>query len=89
VAQGQNRGELIVTWRMPIRPDVVATVIWEGSGTTRARAIVTYGSRPGVPAATLRGLPAGRRVCVAATHIVSVADRVANVVSTPVCAVPR
>jgi len=89
VGQGQAAGELIVTWRMPIRPDVVATVISESSGTSRARAIVTYSSRSGEPAATLRGLRPGRRVCVSATHVVSVADRVVNVVSTPVCAVPR
>jgi hypothetical protein len=89
VAQGENGGELIVTWRMPIRPDVVATVISESSGTTRAAAIVAYSNRPGLPAATLHGLRPGRRVCVSATHVVSVADRVVNVVSAPVCAVPR
>jgi hypothetical protein len=90
VVRGQTRGELIVTWRMPIRPDVVATVISEGSGTTRARAIVTYrGSRPGTPSAVLDGLSPSRRVCVSATHVVSVGDKVASVVSGPVCAVPR
>ena len=90
VTQGQNRGEVVVTWRMPIRPDVVATVIYEGSGTTRARAIVTYGgSRKGVPAATLHGLPASRRVCLTATHVVSIDDTVTNAVSRPVCVVPR
>jgi tRNA A-37 threonylcarbamoyl transferase component Bud32 len=90
VARGQNGGELIVTWRMPIRPDVVATVISGGSGTSRARAIVTYhGSRPGAPATTLHGLPARRPVCLVATHVVLVGDQVASVVSRPVCAVPR
>ena len=74
---------------MPVRPDVVATVISEGSGTSRARAIVTYGSPPAVHSATLHGLPAGRPVCVSATHVVSVSDKVTNLMSAPVCAVPR
>jgi hypothetical protein len=90
VARSRNSGELIVTWRMPIRPDVVATVISGGSGTSRARAIVTYhGRRPGAPATTLHGLPARRPVCLVATHVVLVGDQVASVVSGPVCAAPR
>jgi hypothetical protein len=90
VSAGRSRGELIVTWGMPIRPDVVATVIYEGEGTTRARAIVSYNSTPpGVPRATLHGLPARKRVCVVAAHVVSVEDRITNAVSRAVCAVPR
>jgi tRNA A-37 threonylcarbamoyl transferase component Bud32 len=89
LSRGRNGGELIVTWQMPVRPDVVATVISEGSGTSRARAIVTYNSPPDVHAATLHGLPAGRPVCVSATHVASVGDRVTNIMSAPVCAVPR
>jgi tRNA A-37 threonylcarbamoyl transferase component Bud32 len=90
VAPGHSRGQLIVTWRMPPRPGVVATVVYEGSGTARARAIVTYNSsRQGVHEATLSGLPAGRRVCVSAAHVVTVGDKVASAVSLPVCAVPR
>ena len=89
VSAGHNKGELVVSWRMPIRPDVVATVIYEASGTARARAIVTYSSRQGIPAATLHGLPGSRRVCVSATHVVSIGDKVSNAVSSQVCAVPR
>ena len=90
VTPGPDAGELIVTWRMPIRPDVVATVIYQESSTPRARAIVTYsGSRQTVPAATLRGLPRGRRVCLSATHVVSVNDRITHGVGRLVCAVPR
>jgi hypothetical protein len=75
---------------MPVRPEIVATVVYEGSGTARARAIVTYdSSRTGVPQATLRGLPASRRVCVSAAHVVTVGDKVTRAVSPPVCAVPR
>ena len=90
LAQGQRRGELILTWRMPIRPDVVATVIYQGSGTTRARAVVTYGSgRRSIPEATVRGLPSGRQVCLSAAHVVSTNDRITSAVSRPVCALPR
>jgi serine/threonine protein kinase len=90
VAPGHDRGQLIVTWRMPARPEIVATVVYEGSGTARARAIVTYNSsRTGTPQATLRGLPASRRVCVSAAHVVTVGDKVTRAVSPPVCAVPR
>jgi serine/threonine protein kinase len=90
VARGHEKGQLIVTWRMPTRPEVVATVVYEGSGTTKARAIVSYNSsRKGIPEATLRGLPASRRVCVSAAHLVTVGDKVTSAVSLPVCAVPR
>jgi hypothetical protein len=90
VAPGHGRGELIVTWRMPIRPDVVATVVYEGAGTARARAVVSYNSSPeDVPQATLRGLPTRQRVCLSAAHVVSIDDKISNAVSHPVCAVPR
>lgn len=90
VAPGHGRGELIVTWRMPIRPDVVATVVYEGAGTARARAVVSYkGSPEDVPQATLRGLPTRQRVCLSAAHVVSIDDKISNAVSHPVCAVPR
>jgi hypothetical protein len=91
VTQGRTRGDLVVTWRMPIRPDVVATVIYEGAGTARARAVVNYGSDPsGIPPrTTLHGLPAGQRVCLSAAHVVSVDDKVTSALSSAVCAVPR
>jgi len=90
VSQGQSTGELIVTWRMPTRPDVVATVIYQGAGTARARAVVNYNSGPlGVPRATLHGLPANQRVCLSAAHLVSIDDAVISALSSPVCAVPR
>jgi len=90
VQPGPSRGDLVVAWRMPIRPDVVATVIYDGAGTARPRAVVNYKSRPhGVPAATLHGLPSKRRVCLSAVHVVSVADTVTSATSSPVCAVPR
>jgi len=90
VAQGHNRGELIVTWRMPIRPAVVATVIYEGAGTTRARAIVNYSSSPqSVPQTTLHGLPRRQQVCLSAAHVISIDDKITNAISRPVCAVPR
>jgi serine/threonine-protein kinase PknK len=90
VSPGHNGGELVVTWGMPIRPDVVATVVYEGVDRARARAVVTYNSAPpGVPQATLRGLPAGQRVCMSAAHVVSVGDKTTNAMSQPVCAVPR
>ena len=90
VAAGPAKGELIVSWAMPIRPDVVATVIYEGVGAARARAIVNYHTSPQVaPQATLRGLPSGQSVCLSAAHLVSLADVITNAVSRPVCAVPR
>jgi hypothetical protein len=90
VTPGRGAGELIVTWRMPIRPDVVATVIYEGSGAGRARAMVNYDSQsPADPQTTLRGLPAGRRVCLSAAHMVSIDDKITSAASARVCAVPR
>jgi serine/threonine protein kinase len=89
VAPGESEGELLVTWRMPIRPDVVATVIYEGSRAAKPRAVVTYHRTPGTPQATLHGLAAGRRVCLSAAHVVSIDDEVTHAVSRPVCAVPR
>jgi hypothetical protein len=90
VARGQKVGELIVSWNMPIRPDVVATVIYQGPGTTRAKAIFSYDTSPTTaPRATMRGLPGGRTVCLSAAHVVSVDNKVTNAVSRPVCAVPR
>jgi hypothetical protein len=75
---------------MPIRPDVVATVIYDGAETARARAIVNYNSSPQAePQTTLHGLPTGRQVCLSAAHVVSIDDRITNAVSRPVCAVPR
>jgi hypothetical protein len=75
---------------MPTRPDVVATVIYEGPGATGARAVLTYDSSPNPsPRATLRGLPSGRRVCLSAAHVVSIDDKVTNAFSRAVCAVPR
>jgi hypothetical protein len=90
VTQGQHPGELVVSWSMPIRPDVVATVIYQGPGTTRARAIFTYSTSPmTAPHATMRGLPGGHQVCLSAAHVVSINDKITNAVSRPVCAVPR
>ena len=91
VRQGPGRGELIVAWGTPIRPDVVATVIYEraGAGAARARAIVSYVTNPkAVPQATLHGTP-GQRVCLSAAHVVALGDSVTNAVSHPVCAVAR
>lgn len=88
-AQGANAGELTVSWRMPVRPDVVATVVYDGAGIARARAVVTYDDAQGVPRTTLHGLPRARRICLSVAHLVSVDDKVTNVVSEPVCAVPR
>lgn len=74
---------------MLIRPDVVATVIYDGAG-AKARAIVNYDTSPrAAPQATLRGLPSGRRVCLSAAHLISLDDRVTNAVRRAVCAVPR
>jgi hypothetical protein len=89
-AQGSNSGELTVTWRMPIRPDVVATVVYVGAGNpSRARAVVSYSDGRGAPRATLRGLPPAQRICLSVANVVSVNDTVTNAVSPPVCAVPR
>jgi tRNA A-37 threonylcarbamoyl transferase component Bud32 len=90
VTRGRSGGELMVSWNMPIRPDVVATVIYQGPGTTMARAIFNYGTSPTTaPQVTMRGLPAGRTVCLSAAHVVSIDNKVTNAVSRPVCAVPR
>ena len=89
VAQGPDKRELTVSWSMPIRPDVVATVIYEGAG-AKARAIVNYINSPkAVTQATLRGLPSGQQVCLSAAHLVSLGDKITNAFSRPVCAVPR
>lgn len=89
-SQGPDTGELTVSWRMPVRPDVVATVVYDRAGTTpRARAVVTYNDASGVPRATLHGLPRAQRICLTVAHLVSVGDKVTNAVSEPVCAVPR
>jgi serine/threonine-protein kinase PknK len=90
VSPGRDTGELIVTWTMPIRPDVVATVIYEGPGAARARAIVNYGSNPKtVPRTTLHRLPSGRKVCLSAANLVSLGDSITDALSRPVCAVPH
>jgi hypothetical protein len=89
VAQGAGAGELTVTWRMPDRPDVVATVVYEAAGIARARAVVTYGDAGGLPRTTLHGLPSAQRICLSVTHVVSVNDKVSNAVSQPVCGTPR
>jgi len=90
VARGLSGGELVVSWNMPIRPDVVATVIYQGPGTTRARAIFTYGTSPTTaPQVTMRGLPGGRQMCLSAAHVVSIDNKITNAASPPVCAVPR
>jgi len=89
VARGPGRGELVVSWSMPIRPDVTATVIYEGPGATRARAIVDYSSHPGAaPAMTLRGLPSGRELCLSVTHLVAVGNQVTSAASRDRCATP-
>lgn len=90
VSPGPAKGELIVSWNMPIRPDVVATVIYEGAGAARARAIVSYNSGPRVPpGATLRGLPSGQEVCLSAAHVVSLGGLTSDAIDDAVCAVPR
>jgi hypothetical protein len=89
LVRGAGKGELIMSWIMPIRPDVVATVIYEGPGATRARAVLSYDSSPVAPHATMRGLASGRRVCLSAAHVVSIADKVTTALSRPVCAAPR
>ena len=94
VSPSAAKGELIMSWDMPIRPEVVATVIYEGiyegTGSARARAIVTYNnSVRAVPGATLRGLPSGQEVCLTATHVVSLGDVTTDAVDRAVCAIPR
>ena len=90
VSPGPDKGELIVSWSMPIRPDVVATVIYEGAGAAKARAIVSYHNSPQVvPRVTLRGLHSGQQVCLSAAHVVSLGDVITNAVNRAVCAVPR
>jgi len=95
VTRGRGKGELIVSWVMPIRPDVVATVIYEGGGAgraakgARARSIVNYGTDPhAAPQATVRG-PSGQEVCLSAAHVVSLGGSVTSAVSRPACAFPR
>lgn len=88
VAQGPDRGELIVSWAMPMRPDVVATVIYEGADASKARAIVNYDASPNaVPWVALRGLPSGQQTCLSVAHLVSPGDVVTF--SHPVCAAAR
>jgi serine/threonine protein kinase len=89
VTQGPDKGELIVSWDMPTRSDVLATVIYEGAG-ARARAIVKYATSPRpVPEARLRGLTSGQQICLSAAHLVSMDDVVTHSLSPVVCAVPR
>ena len=88
VAQGNDRGELLVSWRMPIRPEVVATVIYEGDG-AKARAIVTATPAPGLPTGdAIRTAERSASLPVRGTPC-SLDDRVTNAVSRAVCAVPR
>jgi len=90
VRQGPDTGEVIVSWSMPIRPDVVATVIFEGPDVARARGVVNYGTSPdAAPQATLRGLPSGQRVCLSVAHLVSIDTVVTNAVGRQGCALAR
>ncbi len=99
VSQGRDKGQLVVSWSMPIRPDVVATVIYDAviydgagqrPGDARARAIVSYDNGPrDVAQATLRGLPSGKKVCLSAANVVSLGDVTSAAVDRTVCAVPR
>ncbi len=90
VRPGPDKGEVIVSWSMPIRPDVVATVIYEGPDVAKARGIVNYGSSPdAAPQATLRGLPSGQRVCLSVAHLVSLDTVVSNAVGRPGCTLAR
>lgn len=90
VTPGRDKGELIVSWNMPIRPDVVATVIYEGAGSDKARAIVNYDANPAaVPRATLRGLPSGQQTCLSVAHLVSLGGSVTGALGHPVCAAAR
>jgi hypothetical protein len=93
-APGVNNGEVTITWQTPTRPDVVASVVYEGtihqgSGIGRARAVVTYNGSRVAPRTTLHGLPRAQRICLSVAHVVSVNGRVSNAVSQSVCAVPR
>ena len=89
VTQGRDKGELIMSWDMPTRRDVLATVIYQGAG-ARARAIVNYGTSPQAPPeVTLRGLASGQQICLSAAHLVSMDDVVTHSLSPVVCAVPR
>ena len=88
VAQGPDKGELIVSWAMPIRPDVVATVIYEGADVSKPRAIVNYDASPNAaPWVALRGLPSGQQTCLSVAHLVSPGD--VATFSHPVCAAAR
>jgi hypothetical protein len=90
VRPGPGKGEVIVSWSMPIRPDVVATVIFEGPDVAKARGVVNYVTSPdAAPRATLRGLPSGQRVCLSVAHLVSLDKVVTNTVGRPGCALPR
>ncbi len=90
VRPGPDKGEVIVSWSMPIRPDVVATVIFEGPEVARARGVVNYSTSPdAAPQATLRGLPSGQRVCLSVAHLVSLDEVVTNAVGRPGCALAR
>ena len=89
MTQGRDKGELIMSWDMPTRRDVLATVIYQGAG-ARARAIVNYGTSPQAPPeVTLRGLASGQQICLSAAHLVSMDDVVTHSLSPVVCAVPR
>jgi serine/threonine-protein kinase PknK len=89
VTQGPHKMELIVSWTMPIRPDVIATVIYEGAG-DKARAVVNYNTSPKALAqATVRGLPSGQQVCLSAAHLVSLGGVVTTAFGHQVCAVAR
>jgi len=93
VARGRDKGELTVSWTMPIRPDVVATVIYQGVSAgkaPKARTIVNYGTGPeAVPRATVHGLTGGQEICLSAVNLVSLGGSVTIAASRPVCAVPR
>jgi tRNA A-37 threonylcarbamoyl transferase component Bud32 len=88
VAPGPDKGELIVSWAMPIRPDVVATVIYEGAHADKARAIVNYDASPAAaPWVAVRGLPSGQQTCLSVAHLVSPGNMAT--LSHPVCAAAR
>lgn len=90
VRPGPGKAEVTVSWSMPIRPDVVATVIFERPDVARARGVVNYSTSPdAAPQATVRGLPSGQRVCLSVAHLVSLDKVVTNAVGRPVCALAR
>jgi Protein kinase domain len=90
LVHGPDKGQLTVSWRMPIRPDVVATVIYEGVGAAKGRAIVNYTTPPqGAPKTTLRGLQGGQELCLSVAHVVSVDDLITTALSPLVCTLPR